>query len=735
MVPIYLKLTNFLSHVSSEINFSELDFVTLIIGVNRGDPNKANGTGKSSLFDAITWALFEKSRVDGSASTSMDNIVRQGTDKAEVEFHFKLGDDLYRVVRSRDKKKRKSDVVFQVMGDKRWQAVGGDSKKETTSKIISTIGIDYDVFVNSVLLRQHETSAFATMTSGERKDVVSRILQLTHYDEYSIKAKNRADEIGSKLIESDSFLVSNSSVAQQKSEAEQELSTILQQVEVHQKRLSSLQKVVEQIREQQAEEGKKLAVKKELLNSQNRLKERITGIIKSIQDSTKQVIRYEKEITTLKESLNKKHEQMMQIKESRGDPNLIKKQLTDSQEKVQVLTEEHTNLLVKVQTLIVQVEKDQAEHKRVGCLHEGQCPTCYSSVTQEGKHSVLKELSGRTEAYKKELMKYKEKLSAVKEAKVAFEKILIEVQAKRDEYNRKQEEGRILLSEVHNGKERLTGFEESLRDAQNAKQQSNQDLIVVQNEITESLDKIEQMGSIDISKFEQLGREVIEKNNEAMALTSTINQVQVKKGVLQERIESKNKILQQIEEVQKNRASLVQQQRLYKELAQAFSKTGIQALILENSAIEIEKIANELLGKITDGRVSIKIQTQKPNQDGTFKEVFDVIITDEFHSSPFNLYSGGEQARIALAIRLALSTLLARRSGVKISAIFYDEAFTDLDRDGTDKLMDVFRALSSNFRYQLVITHQSELKNQFDDVLVINKTSEGSFIGTDKEKV
>ena len=161
---------------------------------------------------------------------------------------------------------------------------------------------------------------------------------------------------------------------------------------------------------------------------------------------------------------------------------------------------------------------------------------------------------------------------------------------------------------------------------------------------------------------------------------------------------------------------------------QAFGRTGIQALILENCAIEIEKIANRLLNKITDGKVSIEIETQKENKDGTFAEVFNIIITDEFHSSPFNMYSGGEKFRIAFAIRIALSTLLARRSGVKISAIFYDEAFTDLDADGVEKLMEVFGALSSEFRYQLVITHQTELKSQFDDVITVEKTKNGSVI-------
>jgi len=728
MIPIYLRLTNFLSHVNSEINFSELDFVTLVIGIDRGNPKRSNGAGKSSLFDAITWALYEQSRADGDASTTMDDIVREGTDRAEVEFHFQLGEDLYRIIRSRDQKKRKSDVVFQIKGDKRWQPIGADNKKETNAKIATTIGLDYDVFVNSVLLRQHEATAFATMTSGERKNVVAQVLQLDHYDSYNGYAKDKADEFSLKLSDSDNFLTLHSNASVEKEQGEKELTSLQEQMAIQQRRLESLQKIMEKLRDAQAEEKTKVNVVKELKDRYGSLRERIGRVTKNLQDVIKQVDRHEKEIVVLKEILNKKRERILEIKQHRGDPTQIKKTLMESQEKVQLYTGQHTELLVKVQTFLDHTEHVQNEHGRIKDLDEGNCPTCYQAVTIDGKQQVLTELGGKLDVYKKQLAQFKQQLSVVKEAKAAAEKSSGEAQKQRDAYNDLQTEGRTLMTELSAGKEKMIGLDESLKDAQNLKTQYNQELETIQNEIAQCLDKIEKIGDIDTSKFQQLTDEMIQKHSDINQVTSSIGQSQVKKGTIQERIQAKAKILEQVESIKKGRVGLERDRRIYKELAQAFSKTGIQALILENSAIEIEKIANELLHKITDGRISIQILTQKQNQDGTFKEVFDVIITDEFHSSPYALYSGGEQFRIAFVIRLALSTLLARRSGVKVSAIFYDEAFTDLDGEGVDKLMEVFRALSANFRYQIVITHQSELKNQFDDVLIVTKTSEGSFI-------
>jgi exonuclease SbcC len=193
-------------------------------------------------------------------------------------------------------------------------------------------------------------------------------------------------------------------------------------------------------------------------------------------------------------------------------------------------------------------------------------------------------------------------------------------------------------------------------------------------------------------------------------------------------MKTKQDVMNKVKELREVQTSIDKQIRVQKALMQAFSKKGIQALIMDNVAVELETIVNDLLYKITDGKISVRLLTQKENKDGSLKEVFDVIITDEFHSSPFNLYSGGEKFRIAFAIRVALSMLLARRSGTKISAIFYDEAFNDLDKSGIDKLMEIFQILSKEFKHQLIITHQTELKNKFTDVLTVHKTAEGSKI-------
>ena len=728
MIPVYLRLTNFMSHVNSEIKFDELDPITLIVGIINENGKKSNGAGKSAFFDGITWALYEKSRANDSSSTGIDDVVRGGADKCEVEFQFLLDKDLYRVVRSRDRKKRKSDLSFQVKSGSKWHSVAADSKRETNSNVVQTIGIDFDVFVNSVLLKQHEAAAFADMTSGERKEVVTKVLQLSYYEEYVVQAKKHLEELNEKSLEYDAFIQSHGNAEQEKATAEQELKTIKEKIEIYQKRVESLGNILEKLRNEQGEEGRKLQSVKDLFTQRDQIKQRIQKTTSDIRDMMESIKRSQTSIEKLKVSIVQKQERVLEIKRERGDASVLKREIQEWADKIKFITDRKTEALVQVETLTRQLKDLSNEVDKVKRLNEGVCATCYQPITANCKQVTIDVLSTKIHVLEKSLEKNKEKLSEAKVALLEAEKHAAEVQFKRDTFNNLQQEGRMLLEVVQVEKDNYETQTRLLEDNQALKKSNVDALNNAQEELAKCIEKIDAIGQISEGRFKEVTQEVKEKNHELESLRASMGESQRKVGGLEERIEHQQQILKKIDLIKEQRASLDKERRIEKELIGAFGKTGIQALILENSAIEIEKIANNLLSKLTNGNVNIKIQTQKLNQDGTMKEVFDIIITDEFHSSPFNMYSGGEKFRIAFVVRMALSILLSRRAGVKVGAIFYDEAFQDLDEDGIDRMIEIFKLLSDDFRYQMVITHTSQLKNHFRDVLVVNKTSEGSFV-------
>jgi len=728
MLPVYLKIKDFLSHKESEIDFTKLDNVTLIVGVNGGDPKKSNGAGKSTIFDAISWALFDKCRISHSKSTGLDNVVRHKAKKASVEFHFKLGDQLYRVVRTRDSEKRKSELTFQVRAATRWESVGMDKKTESNAKIAEIIGINYDVFVKSVLLEQHDVSGFAELTPGGRKEVVSQILQLDNYDKYQEYVKGQLDKIELELLQSDAFLTQNLSAPQEKADAEAELKLLDQRIDVSAKHVSTLKGLVEGVRTKLNEEQKKVFTYESLTKRQKELGVRLHQITTRMKDWTGRVEKKEEERKGLEVTARGMYDKLMELKDNRGDPEKIKRALERAREAKAKIDDECTDISVKVKTVLGKIQDIQDEIERIETLNEGECPTCFGAVTANSKTEALNTRKGRLDKAKELLVVYRAKLEEINTRRKAMEQEVTKAETARDNYNNSNREAKVLKVQWDTTRQQMLAVTQQITDATQEKQMNKEELDKIQNEMAQTLEALEQFEEFDDQAFKRLQAQIGEKVAELESIQKTLSSLQIKKGQLQERIEAKTATVHKIEEIKSARAKTDHERRLLKELVQAFGRTGIQALILENSAIEIEKIANGLLEKITDGKVSVQIITQKENKDGSVSEAFDIIITDEFHSSPFNMYSGGEKFRIAFAIRIALSTLLARRSGVKISAIFYDEAFTDLDADGVDKLMEIFAELSKEFRYQLVITHQTELKSQFNDVITVTKTEDGSMI-------
>nr|MBC7246087.1 SMC family ATPase [Chloroflexota bacterium] len=179
--------------------------------------------------------------------------------------------------------------------------------------------------------------------------------------------------------------------------------------------------------------------------------------------------------------------------------------------------------------------------------------------------------------------------------------------------------------------------------------------------------------------------------------------------------------LQQLKEVADERS-------VYEELQLAFGKKGLQALIIETAIPEIEDEANSLLRRMTDGRMSLQLTTQRDTKSGTTIETLDIQISDENGPRNYELYSGGEAFRINFALRIALSKLLARRAGAQLQTLIIDEGFGTQDVEGRQRLVEAINAIKDDFARIIVITHIEELKDAFPVRIDVYKTLQGSQI-------
>ncbi|HTE86863.1 MAG TPA: SbcC/MukB-like Walker B domain-containing protein, partial [Dehalococcoidia bacterium] len=130
---------------------------------------------------------------------------------------------------------------------------------------------------------------------------------------------------------------------------------------------------------------------------------------------------------------------------------------------------------------------------------------------------------------------------------------------------------------------------------------------------------------------------------------------------------------------------------------------------------------------MTNNRLQVMMDTQRQTQRGSLTETLDIRISDELGTRNYELYSGGEAFRINLALRIALSKLLARRAGAPLPTLVIDEGFGSQDAAALERLIEAINVIQSDFQCLLVITHLAELRDQFPVQIVVSKTADGAF--------
>ncbi len=164
-------------------------------------------------------------------------------------------------------------------------------------------------------------------------------------------------------------------------------------------------------------------------------------------------------------------------------------------------------------------------------------------------------------------------------------------------------------------------------------------------------------------------------------------------------------------------------------LERAFGRDGLPALLIEQALPQIETKANELLDRLSDGRMSIRFVTQagyKDRKREDLRETLDLQISDGAGFREYELFSGGEAFRINFAVRLALSEVLAARKGARLQTLVIDEGFGSQDDQGRQRLIEAINLVKKDFALVLVITHLDQLKDAFPARIEVEKTNEGS---------
>ena len=213
------------------------------------------------------------------------------------------------------------------------------------------------------------------------------------------------------------------------------------------------------------------------------------------------------------------------------------------------------------------------------------------------------------------------------------------------------------------------------------------------------------------------------------ALERELQKALVNRGVVEGELKRLNALERELRARERERHELQQSKGIFDELAVAFGRNGIQALIIETAIPDLQNDANELLGRLTDGRMTLKLQLREGRKErltGTPSEELDIRIGDEVGTRAYEMFSGGEAFRINFALRIALSRLLAQRSGAPLPILFIDEGFGTQDMAGQERLREAIQSIQSDFQKIIVITHLEGIKESFPTRIEVTKTAGGS---------
>ena len=154
------------------------------------------GSGKSSLLDAITFALYGKAERVGSGVSQLVNL---GSDSMSAAFTFAVEGNRYRVTRT-SQREGPSKVLLEVQKEDDWTPYAEDAARvrEVNAYIIEILGLDYRAFVRSALLPQGRFQEFLTGDRAERRVILTDLLGLDLFKQMARRAGELAQEAKAK---------------------------------------------------------------------------------------------------------------------------------------------------------------------------------------------------------------------------------------------------------------------------------------------------------------------------------------------------------------------------------------------------------------------------------------------------------------------------------------------------------------------------------------------------------
>lgn len=446
-----IKVENFLSFNEFEIDFTNKG-LCLLEGYNY-DEGGSNGSGKSSIFNAVIFSLFG----DLPKKLKVDEVINDAAGKG-CKVDIELGDGINNYLISRGRKP--NFLNFYVNGEK----ISDIDATQTQKLIEKRLGLNFDIFINSVYFPQNSVN-FLSLNDGQKKSVLTDIINLNIFESALKLVKLDLKKVEFNyhtIVASKNNLVSN-------------LSSIRNDIDVYKKKLNNFE--IERSQKKQSMMTEVLKIE-EIIKS----KEKDLTLLQSMSISN------EEKKNKLDEEKSKKTEAILTIENEIDKVNRQKN-----------LVETQINLI-------------KAKNSRYQNISKGHCSNCFQEVSDLQYLDVLRqqdnlqiakledELNSLNEQFNKlptraKLSKIREDIEiAIGDIKLIISTNLNDVQKNRDIIESSKERLNSLLKHVADENDVFNPYIEILENLEKSSKESElkiQECIKNEQSLKASLDSLE----------------------------------------------------------------------------------------------------------------------------------------------------------------------------------------------------------------------------------------------------
>jgi DNA repair exonuclease SbcCD ATPase subunit len=685
-----------------EINFQSV----LIVGRSNKNDRISNGVGKTTLFRAIEYVLFNQSH-----ATVLEKIIRDGKRKAVVEFEFELDGEIYKIYRHRCDTGA-SDVRLYKKAGTEWASISGRTPSFTDQEIQKLIKITHKAFTYSVLFRQADLTGITSVADPKkRKEILKEPLNLVPYTKMEELATKRVRPLRKELdrIEGSISMLGNPDIDIKK--AEEELATTIEQVKEHRDLIISINATIE---------GKRLLVEdlKQSLGAQDiDIHRKVTeqeSVLKRLKENTKV---NDRKLDSISGFILTREERLKKNKEEESTAQFtLNTHLSEEQIDLEEIQQKYDGVCadeVKGSELLA-AAKAQIKFIKKSLPDSDECPTCSQSITVAYRQQMETEISERLKKQEVEVEFYEDAIGKCRRKKARLDQTLKAVRSRINEISKLE----TLIKTLGNEQKSLRDEIDRLYADQKEISKKIQDEERQIQETTTSLEALREAAEKSSApainnKIFTLNQEISKHQDEIIDCNRRVSSFSSVQGGLEERIANRKSDKVKLENVKSLLVKTQRELKIRQMVVDAFSNRGIPNFIIQTILGELQFEANVALKELRP-ELDVQIDAELNftyRRNGELRDYFQL--------------SHGQHVYIALAFKRGMARVIQKRIGIAINILEFDEVDSHLDEAGVDAFADAIRKWQKDFTI-FVITHNKDLKDKFSHAILVEESDDGA---------